>query len=95
MQFINDDPILYSYGIGNVPMAHIYGGEFEADWRATEHLRLEGNLSLQHGSFTDDYQALNPITATARRRRQALPGPAASMATTMRPICRVRRPTRT
>lgn len=74
MQFINDDPILYSYGIGNVPMAHIYGGEFEADWRATEHLRLEGNLSLQHGSFTDDYQALNPITATAAQAAAGFAG---------------------
>jgi iron complex outermembrane receptor protein len=65
MQFIDDDPILFSYGIDNGPRAHIYGAEAEADWHLTDHFQLEGNLSLLHGKFVGDKEALDPTNATA------------------------------
>ncbi len=74
MQFIDDDPILFSYGIDNGPRAHIYGVEAEADWHVTDHLRLEGNLSLLHGKFVGDKQALDPTNATAAQVAAGYPG---------------------
>ncbi|WP_260929623.1 TonB-dependent receptor [Novosphingobium sp. 9] len=65
MQFINDDPVLFAYGISNVPMAHIYGAEFEANYDVTPHLTLNGNLALEHGTFSDNYEALSGIASSA------------------------------
>ncbi len=77
MQFINDDPVLFGYGISNAPMAHIYGGEAEANWHATRHLQFEGNLSLLHGTFTKSFEALDPTVATAAQVAAGYAGTAA------------------
>jgi iron complex outermembrane receptor protein len=65
LQFLEEDAVLFADGISNGPKAEVFGAEFEADWRATEHLRLEGSLSLLHGEFKGDYLALNPTAADA------------------------------
>ncbi|MEE4451671.1 TonB-dependent receptor [Novosphingobium resinovorum] len=65
LQFLEDDAILFGEGISNAPAAEVYGAEFEMDWHATRHLRFEGSLSLLHGKFTKDYDALNATAADA------------------------------
>lgn len=65
LQFLEEDAILFGEGISNGPKAEVYGAELEMDWRATEHLRFEGSLSLLHGEFKGDYLALNATSADA------------------------------
>ena len=65
MQFINDDPLLFNYGISNADLAHIYGLELETDYRLTDQLRLTGNLALEHGSYVTNDEALDGIKSSA------------------------------
>ncbi|MFC0204638.1 TonB-dependent receptor [Novosphingobium soli] len=65
LQYLEEDAILFTEGIGNAPKAEVYGAEFEMDWRATSQLRFEGSLSLLHGEFTSDYYALDSTSADA------------------------------
>jgi iron complex outermembrane receptor protein len=74
MEFLESDAILFANGISNAPKAEIYGAEFEADWRATSHLRFEGSLSLLHGTFKSDYYALDPAQATVAQNAAGYTG---------------------
>lgn len=74
MEFLEADAILFANGISNGPKAEIYGAEFEADWHPTEHLRFEGSLSLMHGEFTGDYNALDPTQATLAQNAAGFAG---------------------
>ncbi|MBT0670266.1 TonB-dependent receptor [Novosphingobium profundi] len=65
LQFINDDPILFAYGLSNAPMAHIYGVELEAEYRPSWHWHFSGNVGLEKGTFDGDMMALDPRAATA------------------------------
>jgi len=74
MEFLESDAILFANGISNGPKAEIYGAEFEADWHPTPHLRFEGSLSLLHGEFTGNYDALDPAQATAAQNAAGYAG---------------------
>jgi iron complex outermembrane receptor protein len=74
LEFLESDAILFANGISNGPKAEIYGAEFEADWYPTPHLRFEGSLSLMHGEFTGDYDALDPARATAAQNAAGYAG---------------------
>ena len=73
MQFIEEDPILFGKGISNAPSARIYGVELEGYWLATQHLRAEGSISLLHGTFNKDYNALDPVNATNAQNAAGYP----------------------
>ena len=60
MQFIEEDPIPYSGGIGNIPEAETYGLELEGSYLAfDDQLMLGGNMALLDGEVTADYEALD------------------------------------
>ena len=60
MQFIEEDPIPYSGGIGNIPEAETYGLELEGSYLAFgDQLLLGGNMALLDGEVTADYEALD------------------------------------
>lgn len=65
MQFIQEDPIPYMNGIGNIPTAHIWGAEAEMRWQATQRLQLAANLTTLDGEFPDHFDALDRRLADA------------------------------
>ncbi len=66
MQYIQEDPIPFSGGIGNVPKARIWGAEAELNYRLlTNRLSLGLNLTTLHGEFPQDYFALDRRLADA------------------------------
>ena len=65
MQYIENDPYPFAYGIANVPNTHIWGGEAEASYRMLEgRLRFNGQLSLEGGKVIGDYKALDASTTS-------------------------------
>lgn len=66
MQYIQEDPVPYSGGIGNIPTAEIYGAEAELRWRTLgERLELGFNVTVLDGKFPDSYLALDRRLADA------------------------------
>lgn len=65
LQFLEDDAIIFADGTSNAGNARVLGLEFEGEWRATRHVRLEGSASLLQSKFTSDYFALDPSKADA------------------------------
>jgi iron complex outermembrane receptor protein len=67
MQYIETDPVPFDGGIANIPSVHIYGVEAEANYVGMDdHLRINGNLSLENGkvegnTFTIDSTVANAI----------------------------------
>ncbi|ACT60218.1 TonB-dependent receptor [Hirschia baltica] len=60
MQFIEEDPIPYSGGIGNIPSAETWGLEIEGSvLLMDDRLQLGGNLALLDGEISEDYLALD------------------------------------
>ena len=70
MQYIETDPVPFDGGIANIPSVHIYGVEAEANYVGmNDHLRINGNLSLENGkvegnTFTIDSTVANAIEQT-------------------------------
>ena len=63
LQYIEDDPIPFEYGITNVPDTHIWGGEAEGTYlMLAGRLRLNGQLTLEDGSIIGDYKAIDSNT---------------------------------
>ncbi|MCO7237496.1 TonB-dependent receptor, partial [Cobetia sp. Dlab-2-U] len=66
MQFIEEDPIPYSGGIGNIPEAETYGLELEGSFLTfNDQLMLGGNMAMLDGEVTADYEALDRRLADA------------------------------
>ena len=64
--YIQEDPIPFSGGIGNVPKSEIYGVELEGLLLLfNEQLELSGNLSILDGEIKSDYLALDRRLADA------------------------------
>ena len=60
MQFIEEDPIPYAGGIGNIPEAETYGIELEGSYLTfNDQLMLGGNMAMLDGEVTADYVALD------------------------------------
>ena len=74
MQFLEEDAVLYGEGISNAPKARIYGLELEGSWLATEHLSFDGSVSFLEGEFTEDYFALDPVSASQAQNAAGFPG---------------------
>jgi iron complex outermembrane receptor protein len=58
-QFIQEDPVPFSAGTGNIPAVEIRGLETELSWLPTERLRLDGQLTLLDGEIESDLQTLD------------------------------------
>ncbi|BFM08396.1 TonB-dependent receptor [Halioxenophilus aromaticivorans] len=66
MQYIQEDPIPYSGGLGNIPKANIYGMELETKLALMEGmLELGFNATVLEGEFSDEYYALDRRVADA------------------------------
>ncbi len=66
LQFIEEDPIPFDYGIANVPNTHIWGGEAEGTYlMLDDRLRLGGQLTLEDGHIISSTRAIDSNT-TAR-----------------------------
>ncbi|CAN5529447.1 TonB-dependent receptor [soil metagenome] len=74
LQFQQEDPIPYQGGIANIPGAHIWGVEAEASWKATRHLRFDGNVTHLDGEFTQNYFALDAAAANSATQAAAALG---------------------
>ncbi|HBH44074.1 MAG TPA: TonB-dependent receptor, partial [Hyphomonas atlantica] len=60
MQFIEEDPIPYAGGIGNIPEAETYGIELEGSYLTfNDQLMLGGNMAMLDGEVTAEYVALD------------------------------------
>ena len=66
MQYIQEDPVPYSGGIGNIPKVDMWGAEVEAKYRMLDdRLELGGNLTTLAGKIPEDYFALDRRLADA------------------------------
>lgn len=74
MQFLEEDAVLYGEGISNAPKAEIYGLELEGSWRLNDNWRLDGTMSFLRGKYTEDYFALDPVSATEAQNAAGYPG---------------------
>jgi len=78
MQYIEQDPVPFDYGISNIPTLHIYGLETEGAWSGMDgHLSLKGNLSLQDGKVQGHLSILDS-TVTNTIENAPRPSPCAS-----------------
>jgi iron complex outermembrane receptor protein len=63
-QYIETDPAPFLGGIANVPRVDTYGAEFEGNWTSPDtHLRIEGNLALEHGEVVGTYRTIDSTIA--------------------------------
>jgi iron complex outermembrane receptor protein len=66
MQYIQEDPVPYANGIGNIPKVDMWGAEIEAKYRMMEdRLEIGGNLTALGGKIPEDYYALDRRLADA------------------------------
>jgi iron complex outermembrane receptor protein len=64
MQYIANDPVPFKYGIDNIPTAHILGFELESSYLTLDnHLRINANLSLAHGTLVGNFHTLDAKAA--------------------------------
>ena len=58
-QFIQEDPVPFAAGTGNIPAVEIYGLETELSWQPTASLRLDGHVTLLDGEIESDLLTLD------------------------------------
>jgi iron complex outermembrane receptor protein len=87
MQYIETDPIPFDGGIANIPSVHIYGVEAEANYVGMgDHLRINGNISLEDGKVQGDYFTIDSTVANAIEN-QPYPSPCAYGGAFYNPAC--------
>lgn len=75
MQYIEEDPVPYSGGIGNIPQVNMWGAEVEAKYRLLDNrLELGANLTLMDGEIPDSYLALDRRLADAAAAKAVAAG---------------------
>ncbi len=63
LQYIEEDPVPFEYGITNIPDTHIWGGEAEGTYLMFDgRLRLNGQLTLEDGSIMSHAPAIDSKT---------------------------------
>ncbi|MEM9557868.1 MAG: TonB-dependent receptor [Acidobacteriota bacterium] len=60
-QFVQEDPVPFAGGTGNVPTIGIYGLETEFSWLIDDHWRLDGQATLADGDVTSDLFVLDTV----------------------------------
>lgn len=61
LQFMQEDPVPFAGGTGNVPESDIYGIESEFSWAIADDWRLDGMLSWLDGEFKKDFFAMDVV----------------------------------
>jgi len=60
-QFIQEDPVPFSGGTGNIPELTIYGLETEFSYRVNPNLRLDGHLESLDGEIDSEFYTLDTV----------------------------------
>ncbi len=60
-QFLQEDPVPFSAGTGNIPQVEIAGLETELSWQAGQRLRIDGHLTLLDGEIKSPIRALDVV----------------------------------
>jgi len=61
LQFMQEDPVPFAGGTGNIPSTTIFGIESEFDWLLSETWQLEGQITWTDGEFNDDLTTLDVV----------------------------------
>jgi len=61
LQFMQEDPVPFAGGTGNIPSTSIYGIESEFNWLLSDSWRLDGHLTWMDGEFNDDFFTLDVV----------------------------------
>jgi iron complex outermembrane recepter protein len=61
LQFMQEDPVPFAGGTGNIPKSEIYGIESEFNWMLTDEWQVSGHLTWLDGEFTEDFYALDTV----------------------------------
>ena len=61
LQFMEEDPVPFAGGTGNIPSTDVYGIESEFNWLLSDTWRLDGHLTWLDGEFNDDYFTLDVV----------------------------------
>jgi iron complex outermembrane receptor protein len=61
LQFMQEDPVPFAGGTGNIPETEVYGIETEFQWLLTDTWRLEGHVSWADGEFKKDFSTLDVV----------------------------------
>ncbi len=61
LQFMQEDPVPFAGGTGNIPSTTIYGIESEFDWLLSETWQLNGQITWMDGEFNDDLTTLDVV----------------------------------
>ena len=60
-QFVQEDPIPFAGGTGNIPSVKMYGLETEFSWLLSDRWRLDGHASFADGEIDSDLFALDTV----------------------------------
>ncbi len=61
LQFMQEDPVPFAGGTGNIPSTTIYGIESEFKWLLSETWQLNGQVTWMDGEFNDDLAILDVV----------------------------------
>lgn len=61
LQFMQEDPVPFAGGTGNIPSTDVYGIETEFNILLSPAWQLDGHLSWLDGEFTDDFWTLDVV----------------------------------
>ena len=61
LQFMEEDPVPFAGGTGNIPSTDVYGIESEFNWLLSDTWRLDGHLTWLDGEFNDDHFTLDVV----------------------------------
>jgi iron complex outermembrane receptor protein len=61
LQFMQEDPVPFAGGTGNIPSTDVYGIETEFTWLLSEAWQLDGHVTWLDGDFNDDFTTLDVV----------------------------------
>ena len=61
LQFMQEDPVPFSGGTGNIPTTDVYGIESEFNVLVSDSWQLDGHLTWLDGEFKDDFTSLDVV----------------------------------
>ncbi len=61
LQFMQEDPVPFAGGTGNIPETEVYGIETEFQWLLADEWRLDGHVAWMDGEFKEDFFTLDVV----------------------------------
>ncbi len=61
LQFMQEDPVPFAGGTGNIPSTTVYGVETEFTWLISDTWQLDGHVTWLDGEFNDDFTTLDVV----------------------------------